>query len=93
MTRYPGGFVPPGVALLSGSTAMKTVSGLLSLAMVLAMSPHGAQARPLPHAKDKGAAAQARRAPNDGFAARMSRLDALMGIKPTAHTRSASADH
>lgn len=72
---------------------MKTVSGLLSLAMVLAVLPLGAEARPLTHAKDKAAAAQARRTPNDGFAARMSRLDALMGIKSTTHTRSASADH
>lgn len=72
---------------------MKTVSGLLSLAVALSVMPIGAEARPLPHAKDKGAAAQARRAPNDGFAARMSRLDALMGIKSSPHTRSASADH
>lgn len=72
---------------------MKTFSGLLGLGILLAAVPHGAQARPLHHHRDKVAAAPTPRTVSDNFAARMNRLDALMGIKTTTRTRSASADH
>jgi predicted alpha/beta hydrolase family esterase len=72
---------------------MKTVFGLLTLGVVLAATPFDAEARPLHHHRDRTAAAQPQRSSADNFAARMSRLDALMGIKATTRTRSASADH
>ncbi len=72
---------------------MKTLSGLLGLGILLAAMSPGAQARPLHHHRDKVAAAPSHRTVSDNFSARMSRLDALMGIRTTTRTRSASADH
>lgn len=74
---------------------MKSLVGITALGALLVALPLGAEARPLHHhAKDKTAqAGLSRRAAIDSFSARMSRLDALMGIAPSARTRSASADH
>lgn len=72
---------------------MKTRFGLLGLGLLLAAMPLGAQARPLHHHRDKVAAAPTPRTVSDNFSARMSRLDALMGIRSGTRTRSASADH
>lgn len=73
---------------------MKTAPGILALGALLVVLPLSAQARPSHHHKEKAAAnASARHAATDGFSARMSRLDALMGMTSTARTRSASADH
>lgn len=61
------------------------------LALALTLAPMAATARPLsppqPHP-----AAKARQAAMDGFIARMSRLDALMGTRAPSRTRSASAE-
>lgn len=73
---------------------MKRVSGILAIGALLAVAPLGAEARPLHHHKHKAAqVAQPHNRALDSFAARMNRLDALMGIDRPARTRSASADH
>ncbi|MGC5778494.1 hypothetical protein [Methylobacterium sp. NFXW15] len=73
---------------------MKVLPSFLALGAVLALVPVAAEARPLHHAKaEANAPAKARRAAMEGFTARMSRLDALMGTSPSARTRSASAEH
>ncbi|MCJ2015646.1 hypothetical protein [Methylobacterium sp. J-076] len=72
---------------------MRQAFSLFALGVVLATAPLAAQARPIHHAKvEASPSAKARRAALDGFAARMNRLDALMGSSPPARTRSASAD-
>jgi hypothetical protein len=71
---------------------MTRKTGLLALGALLALAPAVAQAREVHHAKAAPApSAKARQAAMDGFTARMSRLDALMGTRPVARTRSASA--
>jgi hypothetical protein len=66
--------------------------GLLTLGALLALAPAAAQAQAVHAAKPIPApTAKARQAAMDGFTARMSRLDALMGARPATRTRSASA--
>ena len=74
---------------------MKSLVGITALGALLVALPLGAQARPAHHhAKGKTAqAAPSRPAAIDSFSARMSRLDALMGIAPSTRTRSASASY
>lgn len=72
---------------------MTNLFRFLALGVALAAMPVVAQARPVHHAKAAiHPAAKARQAAIDGFSARMSRLDALMGTSPMARTRSASAE-
>lgn len=73
---------------------MKNASRILTFGVVLALAPLAAEARPIHYTKtDASPSAKAKRAAADGFAARMNRLDALMGTPTTARTRSASAEH
>jgi hypothetical protein len=66
--------------------------GLLTLGALLAVAPATAEARAAQAAKPVPApTAKARQAAMDGFTARMSRLDALMGARRVIRTRSASA--
>lgn len=72
---------------------MKNARSLLALGAILAVIPLAAQARPIHHAKaDLAPSAKSKRAATEGFAARMHRLDALMGTEPASRTRSASAE-
>lgn len=71
---------------------MTNLFRIFTLSVALAAMPLAAQARPIHLAKAAHPAAKARQAAMDGFSARMSRLDALMGTSPMARTRSASAE-
>lgn len=73
---------------------MKRTLTLLSAAALLAVPVAEAQARPTraPAKAQTSAAIKARQNAMDGFSARMSRLDALMGVPRAASARSRSAE-
>lgn len=71
---------------------MTRKTAFFALGALLALAPLTAEARAIHHAKPVPAPnAKARQAAMDGFSARMSRLDSLMGTRPATRTRSASA--
>lgn len=65
---------------------------IFTLGLVAAAMPLAAQARPVHHARAAAPSVKARQTAMDGFSARMSRLDALMGTPSVTRTRSASAE-